>query len=211
MTEPIDSNSPEFWNERYKTDATPWALRCIPAALDSFLRSTTSRGAVLIPGCGTDHDVIRAFHAAGFDVTAIDFSPVAVKQTKAAVGSLGVHLIAGDFFQHDFGNTCFDLIYERTFLCALHPSRWREYAQRIARLLTPDGLLAGIFFYGRESDPPPYPIDLARAHEIFGAEFRLGRNKLVTDSLPMFEGQEKWQEWRRIVSADSELYVRKNA
>lgn len=156
-------------------------------------------GAVLIPGCGTD-EVIRAFHAAGFDVNAIDFSPVAVEQTKAALGSLGVHLIVGDFFHHNFGNAYFDLIYERTFLCAVHPSRWREYAKRIGDLLTMDGLLAGIFFYGQESDPPPYPIDLERAHEIFGGEFGLIRSELSTDSLPMFEGQEKWQEWKRIVS-----------
>lgn len=133
---------------------TPWTLHSIPSALDWFLCRTTVRGAVLIPGCGSDHGVIRAFHAIGFTVTAIDFSPVAVAQAKAAVGSLSERVIVGDFFRHDFGNTCFDLIYERTFLCALHPSQWHEYARRIADLLTPNGLLAGIFFYGQESDPP---------------------------------------------------------
>jgi SAM-dependent methyltransferase len=33
----------------------------------------------LIPGCGTGYEV-RAFHQAGWKVTAIDFSPVAVEQ-----------------------------------------------------------------------------------------------------------------------------------
>jgi Thiopurine S-methyltransferase (TPMT) len=40
----------------------------------------------LIPGCGTDHGVIKAFADAGFDVTAIDFSTVAVGQVKRALG-----------------------------------------------------------------------------------------------------------------------------
>lgn len=191
-----DISSPAFWSARYETHETPWTLDRVPSALDTFLRRTASRGEVLIPGCGSDEKVIRAFDAAGFAVTAIDFSPVAIEHAKTA-SSLNARVIVADFFQHDFGDVRFDLIYERTFLCALHPSRRSEYAARVVDLLVPGGLLAGIFFYGEESDPPPYPLTDQQAESIFAPQFRLTRSGDVPDSLPMFAGQERWQEWRR--------------
>lgn len=197
MNQLVDSAAPEFWDARYVSGETPWVIHQIPAALDEFLREARP-GAVLIPGCGNNYEVIRAFDAAGFLVTAIDFSPVAVEQAKAELGSLGERLFHADFFQHDFGSARFDLVYERTFLCALSPSRWNGYAARVANLLRPAGLLAGIFFYGEEPDPPPYPLSVKRAGEIFGKDFRLRKSEPVTDSPPIFVGQEKWQEWQRL-------------
>jgi hypothetical protein len=192
-----NSDVPEFWNERYASGKTPWVIDRIPAALAAFLHRAEP-GAVLIPGCGNNYEIIRAFDAAGFIVTAIDFSPVAVEQAKGPLTSLGERLFVADFFHHDFETTRFDLIYERTFLCALSPSRWNEYAARAANLLRPAGLLAGIFFYGEEPDPPPHPLSTLRANEIFGKDFRLRRSDAVSDSLPVFAGQEKWQEWQRL-------------
>ena len=189
-----DSAVPEFWNERYASGETPWILHQIPTALANFLRRA-SPGAVLIPGCGNNCEVIRAFDAAGFVVTAIDFSPVAIEQAKHKLGSLAGKLSLADFFCHDFGANRFDLVYERTFLCALSPSRWNEYAARVANLLRPAGVLAGIFFYGEEPDPPPYPLNVERANELFGKDFRLRESHPVTDSLPLFAGKECWQEW----------------
>jgi hypothetical protein len=195
---PHDNHAvPEFWDERYASGETPWVINQLPAAFDSFL-GRVSPGEVLVPGYGNHCEVIRAFDAAGFGVTAIDFSPVAVAQAKARLGALGEKLLLADFFHHDFGTKRFDLVYERTFLCALSPSRWNEYAGRVANLLRPAGLLAGIFFYGEEPDPPPYPLSVERAGELFSKDFRLRKSELVSDSLPIFAGQENWQEWQRI-------------
>jgi SAM-dependent methyltransferase len=191
-----DSDVPEFWNERYATGETPWVMHQIPGALDDFLRRATP-GLVLIPGCGNNYEVIRAFDAAGFVVSAIDFSPVALNQAKTALGSLGDRLILGDFFQQDFGSTRFDFVFDRTFLCALNPSRWGEYGARVANLLRPNGSLVGIFFYGHELEPPPFPLTHERATELFGKAFRLRRDDPVTDSIAIFRGQERWQEWQQ--------------
>src|SRR5947207_15510389 len=101
--------------------------------------------------------------------------------------------IRGDFFKFDFRQR-FHLIYERTFLCALRPRKWPKYAKRVAQLLQPRGRLADIFFYGKEPEPPPYPLSEARAAEIFGKYFRLIRDVKVSDSVAMFAGMERWQE-----------------
>jgi hypothetical protein len=151
---------------------------------------------VLIPGCGQDYRSIDAFRKAGHQVTAIDFSPVAAESTNQALKEAGNKIIQGDFFTHNFNAAPFDLIYERTFLCSLPPSRWKNYAARVARLLRPRGTLAGFFFYGEESDPPPYPMTEQEAAEVFGDRFELEKSEPVTDSLSIFAGKERWQEWQ---------------
>jgi hypothetical protein len=191
-----DSAQPDFWSERYASGKTPWKMDHVPARLAAFIRSLQTDSDVLIPGCGEDHRTIEAFHRAGHRVTAIDFSGVAVERTKKTLPELGQRIILGDFFRQDFGSARFDLLYERTFLCSLPPRLWEDYAARTAELLRPHGLLAGFFFYGEESDPPPYPLTENKAAEIFGTRFDLINTEPVTDSLSIFAGQEKWQEWQ---------------
>jgi cyclopropane fatty-acyl-phospholipid synthase-like methyltransferase len=164
--------------------------------LEIFLRSLKNGRNVLIPGCGQDYRSIEAFHGAGHQVTAIDFSPVAVGAVKKALPASAEHILLGDFFNYDFKAAPFDLIYERTFLCSLPPSLWKNYSARAAQLLRPGGVIAGFFFYGQESDPPPFPLTEEAANEIFRDHFELETTEAVTDSLSIFAGQEKWQQWQ---------------
>ncbi|PYK31535.1 MAG: hypothetical protein DME57_03285 [Verrucomicrobia bacterium] len=191
-----DSTRPEFWSQRYATERTPWKMDRVPLRLPPFIRSLRSRSKILIPGCGQDHQPISAFHRAGHDVTAIDFSPVALAATQNALPELRDRIILGDFFRHDFGDESFDVVYERTFLCSLPPRLWNSYAERVAGLLKPDGVLAGFFFYGQSSDPPPFPLTESLAAEVLGRHFELIASEPLIDSLPIFAGAEKWQEWK---------------
>lgn len=150
----------------------------------------------MIPGCGQDRKTIEAFLRADHRVTAIDFSRVAVESTNKALADIGGKVTLGDFFTYNFEAAPFDLIYERTFLCSLPPRLWNDYATRVARLLRGRGMLAGFFFYGAEDDPPPYPLTESQATEIFGAQFELKKSEPVIDSLSIFAGTEKWQEWK---------------
>jgi thiopurine S-methyltransferase len=114
------------------------------------------------------------------------------------LGVLAKRIILGDFFTYDFGERRFDLIYERTFLCSMSPSRWLEYVDRMADLLVPGGRLIGVFLYGqRPSSGPPFPLTDADA-KLFERHFQLVRSEAVTDSLPLFRDMERWQEWRKI-------------
>lgn len=192
-----DSTTPEFWSVRYAAERTPWDLHGVPQALHAFIRRMATRGRVLIPGCGSGYEV-RAFHHAGYDVSAIDFSPVAIEQAQRVLGPLASKVQLGDFFSHDLGERPFDLIYERTFLCSMPPARWPDYAARVAQLLVPGGQLVGIFLYGTPADPPPFPMSDAQAAELFSTGFELCRSESLPASLSVFEGmEERWQEWRR--------------
>jgi len=151
---------------------------------------------VLIPGCGQDYRTVDAFSRAGHRVTAIDFSQIAIESTSKALPGNRSEIILGDFFTYDFKAAPFDLIYERTFLCSLPPSLWKSYVARVGQLLRPRGTLVGFFLYGQESDPPPYPLTEPKAAEIFGDRFELEKSEPVTDSLSIFAGKGKWQEWR---------------
>jgi SAM-dependent methyltransferase len=189
-----DTNEPDFWTARYIAGKTPWDFGGVPSALRSFLENSPALGRVLIPGCGSGYE-IKAFHNAGYDVSAIDFSPAAVEQAKRLLGSLAERIILGDFFTYDFGQR-FDIIYERTFLCSMTPSRWPDYVNRMADLLLPGGKLIGVFLYGeRKSSGPPFPITEPEGEQLFKKRFELVRSEATTDSLPLFRGMERWQEW----------------
>jgi SAM-dependent methyltransferase len=198
MEKVSDSSHPDFWTTRYAAGKTPWDFGGVPAALKSFLAQSSVPKRVLIPGCGSGYEV-QAFHTAGYDVTAIDFSPAAVDQAKRVLGVLAERVILGDFFTHDFGQCRFDLIYERTFLCSMAPSRWPDYVNRVADLLSPAGRLVGVFLYGQRSPSgPPFPLTDTDAEQLFERRFRLVRSEVVTDSLPLFRDMERWQEWLKI-------------
>jgi len=196
-----DSSKQNFWDGRYAAEKIPWDFHGVPEKVKAYLEHTQP-GRVLIPGCGSAYEV-AAFHAAGWTVTAIDFSQVAVDRAKRILGPLGNFVILGDFFRHPFDELFFDVVYERTFLCALPPPMWPAYAVRMHKLIRPGGRLIGFFFYGDEPEPPPYPLIESQAIQLFEHDFIRTRDEPVFDSLPVFAGKERWQEWsHRPASSD---------
>jgi SAM-dependent methyltransferase len=203
MSDPIPPNEPDssqtqFWTRRWHKGKIPWDLGSVPADLVAFLERTSAPTTALIPGCGSGYEV-RAFHGTDHDVTAIDFSATAVAHAKELLGPLGDKVVHGNFFRHDFADKRYGLIYERGFLCSLPQTKWPEYASRMADLLLPGGRLVGLFLYGQEPEPPPYPLTKESAKELFGKSFQLVHDDSVTaKSVPVYQGMEHWQEWRKI-------------
>jgi hypothetical protein len=71
----------------------------------------------------------------------------------------------------------------------------------MAALLSPEGKLIGLFFYGQQQSGPPFPLTDEQADQLFQRRFRLVGSELVTDSLPLFRGMERWQEWLKTEQA----------
>lgn len=194
-----DSFRTQFWVKRWQREKLPWDLGHIPPDLWSFLSQEHSTPLkVLIPGCGSGYEV-RAFHETGHAVEAIDFSGPAVAHAREVLGPLGDRVIHGNFFKHDFAGKQYGLIYERGFLCSFNTSHWPEYAERISGLLQPGGRLVGLFLYGNEPEPPPYPLTDETAAQLLGKHFRLVKSaSAASDTVPVYQGMERWQEWEKI-------------
>ena len=185
-----------FWDERYAAGRTPWDQPQPPRIFADFLSRQRPAGRAFVPGCGSGYE-LRALHESGWQTLGIDYSRAAVARAQNILGALAELVRYGDFFARDATFGSFDLVYERTFLCALSPARRKDYGQRMAELIKPGGVLCGFFFFGPEDDPPPHPIDEAGLKQILGSDFEKVEDMAVLDSLPLFAGKERWQVWRR--------------
>jgi hypothetical protein len=189
-----DPDSPTFWDERFERGFTPWDQAGVPAGFQRFAARHPD-AAVLIPGCGNAWEALWLARE-GRRVQAIDFSPAAVAAARAQLGQYEAVVELADFFTWQPAGAP-DWIYERAFLCALPLARRGDYAQRMADLLPPGALLAGYFFLGATPKGPPFGIDRPVLDALLGPAFELIGDEPVSDSLPVFEGRERWLTWRR--------------
>lgn len=190
-----DPARPEFWDHRFRSGVTPWDAGRTPTALQVFAAARAGGRRILIPGCGSGWEA-RHLAERGWDVTALDFSPAAIATARVNLGAHAGCLLQGDFFDFDAGGG-FDVMYERTFLCAMPRRMWPEYAARTAALLHPGGLLAGFFYLSDEPKGPPFGASPAILEELLSRWFSRQEDREVEDSLPLFRNRERWQVWRR--------------
>jgi SAM-dependent methyltransferase len=185
----------EFWELRYAARFAPWDAGKVPRRLISFVESSPPRR-VLVPGCGSAWDV-RCFAEHGWDVTGIDFSPLAIEEARRILGPLAARVREADFFA-PIPEAPFDMAYERAFLCALPRRLWREWAGRMAELVRPGGLLAGFFYFDAGERGPPFPLHgEEELHALLADGFERVDDQPVDDSIAVFRGKERWQAWRR--------------
>lgn len=195
------TQSEEFWNERYRKGETPWDYGGVSPEFTDYLKRQSQPGRLLVPGCGTGHEV-RAARDAGFDVLGIELSTEAAERARERLGAGPGKVVAADFFSYPFPDDKFDAIFERTFLCAIPPELRPDYAQRMYSLLKPGGILFGLFLYGDEPDPPPYPLKEGEEKTLLEPFFELVESRPSQAPLPFFAGMERWQVWRRRPKAD---------
>jgi len=191
-----DSSQPEFWDTRYRGGTTPWDAGAVPKRLAQWLVAEPRAMRVLVPGCGSGYEV-RLFAERGHDVLAIDFSDAAVEAARRTLGNLANRVRKADFFALD--EAPFDLVYERTFLCALPRRMWPQWAERISELVRPGGGLAGFFFIDDNPRGPPFGTSPRQLNQLLGKTFASLEDELVPagQSVPVLAGKERWQVWKR--------------
>ena len=187
-----DSSKPDFWDSRYRDGVTPWDAGRVPARLVTWLRAQPKGRRVLVPGCGSGYEV-RQFAEHGDDVLGIDFADAAIERAR----KLALPVRKADFFTLD--EPPFDVVYERTFLCALPRQKWPDWSARIPEVVRPGGVLAGFFFFDDNQRGPPFGTSMARLHELLDAAFTLEEDEAIPaeQSVPVLSGKERWQVWKR--------------
>ncbi len=191
----LDPAGAEFWDARYREAFTPWDAGGVPAALQRFIAGEHAARRVLLPGCGTAYEA-RAFAERGHDVLAIDFSALALERARALLGEWSHVLRYADFFADDLGAP-FDLVYERAFLCALPRPHWPRWAARVAEIVRPGGRVIGFFFRSDDERGPPFGLKAGEIETLLAPAFDRVADAAVEDSIAVFAGRERWQEWRR--------------
>jgi SAM-dependent methyltransferase len=190
-----DPLAPAFWDERFARAFTPWERGRAPDELRAFVAGTPGPRTVLAPGCGSAHELALMLQA-GWDATAIDFSPVAVARARSLAGQWADRVCEADFFTYQPPRPL-DIVYEQAFLCALPRARWPEVARRWETLLAPGGLLAGFFFFDDVPKGPPFGIARDRLEALLAPGFDCIVDHAASNSLPVFADRERWMVWRR--------------
>jgi SAM-dependent methyltransferase len=191
-----DPDSAEFWDLRYGARFAPWDAGRVPARLAAFAAAWQGPRKVLVPGCGSAHDV--AFLAqARWEVLGIDFSAGALDAARSVLGPHAACVRRADFFA-PIAEAPFDVEYERAFLCALPRRLWPGWARRVGELLAPGGVLAGFFYFDAGERGPPFPLHAQdELDALLAGAFVRVEDAPVEDSIAVFAGKERWQVWRR--------------
>jgi SAM-dependent methyltransferase len=180
------------WNARYVEGRTGWDLGGPPPALMRVIRSLAGTSAlrVLVPGAGRGHDAL-AWAEAGHHVTAVDFAPLAVAAAREAASARDLPLAVREAdilaLPGDLAGA-FDLVWEQTCFCAIHPDRRPDYARAMEGCLTAGGQLVGLFWAHSREGGPPFDVQPDHVRAIFTvrarARFTIVRTEDVPDSPP---------------------------
>jgi SAM-dependent methyltransferase len=112
--------------------------------------------AVLIPGCGNAYEAAYLLENGFANITLIDIAALPVQQLCERFhpeSDPRIRILHEDFFTHE-GQ--YDLILEQTFFCAIDPSQRDAYVRKMASLLKPGGILAGVLFNRDFEGGPPF-------------------------------------------------------
>jgi len=159
------------WEQRYQQGETGWDRGMASPAIEHWLNAVLKAPArILIPGCGRGHEAV--FLASyGFDVTGIDIATSAVRhlEEQLAAEGLKAEVILGDLFAYQ-PDKPFDVVYEQTCLCALDPSTWPAYVQRLRGWLRPGGDLFAQFMQTGREGGPPFHCEVGQMRGLFAAD-----------------------------------------
>ena len=190
-----NEDQPQFWEDIYLADDTGWDLKG-PTPVFKHLAESLERGRVCIIGCGRGYDAIM-FAKKGFDVTAVDFAPSAIRalQELAKQEMVDVNAVQRDIFSlvPEFQRS-FDYVVEQTCFCAIHPNRRKEYEALVKAILKPGGKLIGLWFpldKLLDEGGPPYGTNINEVKSIFNIGWKIEKEEFPDLSIEPRKGREK--------------------
>jgi len=182
--------------EALKTLRSKCSVVPAPPLARLLRESPPPKGRVAVPGCGRGHDV-ELWCRHEFDAVGFDFSEAAVAEARRR----GTHVLQRDIF--DLGAefpSAFDVVWEYTCFCAIHPHRRPEYVEVLARILREGGELIALFFPLKDVDGgPPFRVRREEIAELLSLYFQVESIENPPDSVGPRQGAELLVRARRAV------------
>ncbi len=188
-------SSPDKWQADYERGSDGWDLSGPTPVLKRLASGGhLTPGRMLVPGAGRGHDA-REFARHGFHVTAVDFTPYAVREMqRLADPRAPIDIQQRDLFAlpREFDGA-FDYVLEYTCFCAIDPGRRGEYADVVTRLLKPGGIYLDLAFpLDSHAGGPPFQVSAKEVMDLFRARgFKLMRREFPPDSVKPRRGREQ--------------------
>ena len=203
----MSNDSTVDWQQQYETGNTPWDRGGPAPGLAAWLRDHRLHGRVLVPGCGTGHDLLALADSGAAEVIGLDIAPAAVAlAAERCRPRREVSVVMGDLFKDAAGvfrGTC-DWVFEHTCYCAIPPARRPDYVAAVHAALRPGGRLLAVF-YLRPWEPhedqlqgPPFGTESAALDAMFAGRFRTEASWVPTAAYPGREGREEMRLMVRI-------------
>lgn len=191
--------TPAEWEKHWTEQDTPWNLKGVTPALIKWVQNVSVKGLkILVPGCGHGHDAyFLAKH--GAKVTAVDFSPSALKAAQANYQHPKLTWLNADVRDLPYQDE-FDRIWEYTCFCALEPSMRKDYFQSLRKVLKPGGNYWGLVFLKvpEPENGPPFQVGFAEFKELLEPYFKVDELEAATNrSVKPRRGSEIWFEVHR--------------
>jgi len=191
----MDVNSADKWEADYLRGSDGWDLgRPTPVFRNLLANRQLPPGKMLVVCAGRGHDA-REFARHGFQVTAVDFSPSAVREMRRLAGpDTQMEILQQDLFSlsHKMDGT-FDYVLEYTCYCAIDPKRRAEFVDLVARLLKPGGMYISLAFpLTQQQGGPPFAVTVSELLRLFQTRgFKLIEREKPTDSVSQRRGAEE--------------------
>lgn len=151
----------ERFNKRYESGDLPWNINRPDANMkDAVMSRPIHSCKTLEVGCGTGDNALW-LASQGFDVTAIDGSPLAIQMALQKVVQSGIScdFRVADFMNEKISDTPYGFIFDRGCFHGFDlDSERSEYAKNVYQYLDQDGLwlsLIGSSDCTREGEGPP--------------------------------------------------------
>ena len=197
-----NEDNAQFWEEIYLADDTGWDLNGPTPIFEHIAESLEPRRLCII-GCGRGYDAVM-FAKKGFDVTAVDFAPSAIRALKelAKQEMVDVNVVQRDIFLlvPEFQGF-FNYVIEQTCFCAIHPSRRKEYESLVKAILKPGGKLIGLWFpLDKQLDEggPPYGTTIDEVKSVFNIGWKVEKEGFQDLSTDPRKGREKLIIFKRL-------------
>jgi SAM-dependent methyltransferase len=203
---PLPSVIAEYgWEGAWQRGVTPWLAGSPAPALLELLRSGgLPAGSVIVPGCGSAHDVI-ALARAGRTTTGVDISPTAVALAQRALAAeppdvaARARIIVADVLSENHSLPTFDVAFDYTFMQALPPTERPAWARSMARVLRGGGELVTLLFpVGDFPGGPPFAMTPASARALLAPFFDCAEERALRaeESFAARAGREVLMRWR---------------